>query len=225
MNIMYEDNFKQALFDALTPEYVQILNNASDDHVFSQKFERKMQKLIKRRNKPYYKIVNTIGKRVACIAVIIIVASSITVMSVKALREAVADLFVSIYEKFSSVQSAESSNTPATIEDIYNITVGLDNYEVVFEDTSNRWHSVTYVNGEQIIDFSQYTIDGYNMNINTENATIHTININENEAIYYFDNNNYWNIIWNNGTYIIKISSNISKDALIDIAESVQKVE
>ena len=35
---MYEDNFRKALFDALTPEYEKILHDASDDHVFSPKF-------------------------------------------------------------------------------------------------------------------------------------------------------------------------------------------
>lgn len=45
------------------------------------------------------------------------------------------------------------------------------------------------------------------------------------EAIYYCDNHNYHNLIWDNGEYIIMVNSNIGKNELIDIANSVQKVE
>lgn len=222
---MYEDNFRKALFDALTPEYEKILHDASDDHVFSPKFERKMYKLVKRRNKPYYNLINTLGKRIACIAVIIFVASSVTVLSVKALREAVANFFIDIYEKFSTVQSVDDTDVPVTIEEVYGITSGLDNFKIVYEESGTTWRGITYVNDNQVVNYSQYTLEGYKMNINTEETETFTVDINGIEAICYFDNNDYWNVIWNNGTYIIKISTNISKDALIDMAESVQKVE
>ena len=35
----------------------------------------------------------------------------------------------------------------------------------------------------------------------------------------------YYTLIWNNGEYIIEVESNNGKNALIDIAKSVQKVE
>ena len=129
---MKNDNFKKALYNSLIPEYSNMLPDADEDeHVFSADFEKKMQKLIKRRNKPYYKIINTVGKRVACIIVIVLIASSVTVLSVDALRNAVADFFVSIYEKFSTVQSAdEDKSAPATIDDIYAITYNLDEYKI-----------------------------------------------------------------------------------------------
>ena len=197
-----------------------------NEHVFSSDFERKMQKLIKRRKKPYYKIINTLGKRVACIAVIVLVASSVTVLSVDALRNAVADFFVSIYEKFSTVQSVdEDKPAPTTIEDIYAITYNLDGYKVVFENNNEFSRDITYVNSDIIIEFSQYTKDMYNKNVNTEDAEISTTEINGTEAIIFLDNHNYYNIILNSDDYVFDIGSNIGKDALIDIAESVQKVE
>lgn len=223
---MYDDNFRKALFDALTPEYKQILDDASDTHEFSVEFERKMQKLIKRRNKPYYKIINTVGKRVACIIVIVLLASSVTVLSVDALRNAVADFFVNIYEKFSTVQSVNEDKTaPTTIEDIYAITYDLSDYDVIYEEKDNYSYNITYIKDDVVIDFLQYTKDMYDQNVNTENAEISTISITSKEAIIFLDNQSYYHLIWDNGDYILSVGSNISKDALIDIAESVQKVE
>ena len=223
---MYDDNFRKALFDALTPEYKQILDDASDTHEFSVEFERKMQKLIKRRNKPYYKIINTVGKRVACIIVIVLLASSVTVLSVDALRNAVADFFVNIYEKFSTVQSVNEDKTaPTTIEDIYAITYDLSDYDVIYEEKDNYSYNITYIKDDVVIDFLQYTKDMYDQNVNTEDAEISTISITSKEAIIFLDNQSYYHLIWDNGDYILNIRSNIDEDALICIAESVQKVE
>lgn len=223
---MYDDNFRKALFDALTPEYKQILDDASDTHEFSVEFEKKMQKLIKRRNKPYYKIINTVGKRVACIVVIVLLASSVTVLSVDALRNTVADFFVNIYEKFSTVQSVNEDKTaPTTIEDIYAITYDLSDYDVIYEEKDNYSYNITYIKDDVVIDFLQYTKDMYDQNVNTENAEISTISITSKEAIIFLDNQSYHHLIWDNGDYILNIRSNIDEDALICIAESVQKVE
>ena len=223
---MYDDNFRKALFDALTPEYKQILDDASDTHEFSVEFEKKMQKLIKRRNKPYYKIINTVGKRVACIIVIVLLASSVTVLSVDALRNAVADFFVNIYEKFSTVQSVNEDKTaPTTIEDIYAITYDLSDYDVIYEEKDNYSYNITYIKDDVVIDFLQYTKDMYDQNVNTEDAEISTISITSKEAIIFLDNQSYYHLIWDNGDYILNIRSNIDEDALICIAESVQKVE
>lgn len=82
-----------------------------------------------------------------------------------------------------------------------------------------------YTNGEIYISFEQYTKNEYDMLLNTEDADIEVITINKHEAIYYMDNRNYNHLIWDNGAYIISLGSNISKSALIDIANSVQKVE
>ena len=49
--------------------------------------------------------------------------------------------------------------------------------------------------------------------------------INNYEAIYFNDNHNFKTIVWDNGEYIFSIGSNVGKNALIDMAKSVQKVE
>lgn len=63
------------------------------------------------------------------------------------------------------------------------------------------------------------------MGLNTENAEISTIDISGHDAVYYIDNHQFYHLIWDNGDYIIMISSNIGRNELIDIANSVQKAE
>ena len=91
---MNKNNFKTALFDAISSEYDKILSESENEHKFSSKFNKKMKKLIKRRQKPYYMLINTFSKRIACVLLTVAIASSATVLSVDASRNAVADLFV-----------------------------------------------------------------------------------------------------------------------------------
>ena len=221
---MAESNFQKALYDALAPEYETYMQNIADEHEFSPKFEKKMKKLISRRNKPYYKIINTAGKRTACAAVIVLVASSVTIMNVEALRNAFSDFFISIYEKFSTVQPVENDSAPETLEEIYAITYNLNDFEVVYNKENEYSYYITYAKDDTVIYFSQYTKEMYDSNVNTEDAEILTIDINGHEAIYFTDNQNYNHLIWDNGDYIISLGSNINKNILIEMAKSVQKV-
>ena len=222
---MAESNFQKALYDALVPEYETYMQNIADKHEFSPKFEKKMKKLISRRNKPYYKIINTAGKRTACAAVIVLVSSSVTIMNVEALRNAFSDFFISISEKFSTVQPIEDDSAPETLEEIYAITYNLNDFEIIYEELNEYRHDIDYGKDNIVIYFSQYTKEMYDSNVNTEDAEILTIDINGHEAIYFIDNHNYYNLIWDNGDYIISLSSNINKNTLIEMAKSVQKVE
>lgn len=221
---MANEKFKQALTEALMPEY-EINVPVSEEHTFSPKFEKRMKKLIKRRNKPYYKMINTFGKRTACAAAVMLILSSVTIMNVDALRNAFSDFFIRTYEKFSNVQPVEDSTAPENLKNIYEITYNLDDFKVIYENKDIFSYNITYLKDDIVIDFNQY-IKNYNFNVNTEDAEeITNIDINRHDAICFFDNHNYYNLIWDNGDYIISLSSNIGKDALIDIAKSVQKVE
>lgn len=222
---MSDNKLKNALFDALAPEYEQKLYAQTSEHSFSPEFEKKMEKLVKHRSKPYYKLINSFGKRVACVTATLLIASSVTILSVDAFRESFANLIVNVYEKFSAVSSEEPTNSPDTIEDIYEITYDLSDYTVDYKEYTKYSRNISYINNDISIDFRQCTKKMYNVKLNTEGAEISTVNIGEYEAMYYRDNHNYDNVIWDNGDYIMQLSSNIGKDELINIAKSVKKVE
>ncbi|MDE6502086.1 MAG: DUF4367 domain-containing protein [Ruminococcus sp.] len=222
---MSESNLEKALYNALVPEYETAMQDIVDEHKFSPKFERKMKKLINRRNKPYYKIINTSGKRVACVAVTVLIVSSVTILNVDALRNMFSDFFVNTYEKSSKVQPVEDDSAPITLEEIYEITYNISDFEIDYFEENKYSRDIVYVKDDIAIYFTQYTKEMYHPSINTEDAEILTMDINGHEAIYFVDNNNYYNLIWDNGDYIISLGSNIGKNTLIDMAKSVQKVE
>lgn len=223
---MTEGNYRCAIYDALTGEYESLLPDVKEEHTFSPGFEKRMKKLVKRRDRPYYRMINTAAKRVACIIGILLIASFSTIMSVSALREAFKDFFINILERFSIVRTAENENVPSSVEDLYEITDGLDGYIIIYSEQDSISNNIIYQNDQNnTIDFSQYVKSEFDIAVNTEGADIAAIEINDKEAMFYEDNNGYKNILWDNGDYIIIISSDIGKDILIEIAKSVQKVE
>lgn len=222
---MNENNFKKALFDALSPEYEKMLSEQESEHEFSPKFNKDMEKLIKRRKKPYYKLINTFGKRVACVVCAVLVVSSATVLSVSALRNRVSDVFINVYNKFSTVQSNNTDNAPETIETIYEIGYDLSNFSVDYENYTDYQRHIIYRKDDVLIEFKQITKSTHDDDVNTENSDISTIYINGCDAIYFRDNHNFDFIIWDNEDYDFTINSNIGKDVLIQIVESVHKAE
>ena len=220
---MQNSKFKKALAEALISEYEMSVPQMNE-HIFSKEFEKKMKKLIGRRQKPYYKLINRAWKRAACFVIAIIMSTAI-VMQAEAIRNLFKDFFVYIYDKFSIVKSIDNDNSPEIIENIYAITYELHDYEIIYEDYDDYRRNITYKNEDLVIDYFQYVKFAYDVHLNTENADIETLLINGTEMIYFKDNHEYNHLIWDNGDYIISISSNISKNLLIEIAESVQKVE
>ncbi|MDE6665650.1 MAG: DUF4367 domain-containing protein, partial [Ruminococcus sp.] len=105
------------------------------------------------------------------------------------------------------------------------ITYNINDFKVDSNEENEYSRRIIYIKDNIAIYFSQYTKEMYNPSINTEDAEILTMDINGHEAIYFIDNNNYYNLIWDNGDYIISIGSNIGENELIQMAKSVQKVE
>lgn len=221
---MQNEKFKSAIHEAMERDY-RNLTKSSENHMFSPKFEKRMNRLIGRRNKPYYRIINTAAKRAACIAAAVLIVSSATIMSVDALRNAFIDFIVSVYERFSTVHTIDDYNSPEIIEDIYEITYDLSGYKIDYEQYDDFHRNIIYIKNDVVINYSQYIKSEFDLHINTEGVDIETVIINEHEAVYYCDNHKYGNLIWDNGYYIICLSSNINKNALINIAKSVKKVE
>ena len=149
-------------------------------------------------------------------------------MSVASFREAFKSFIVNTFEKYSVVRSNDGdSSIPETIKDIYGISQELiKDYSVTYEEQTAVSYSIDYDSNKGVyISFNQYVKAEFDIAINTEGVKTASIEINGCEAIFYTDNHNYNHLIWDNGDYMIKISSNISKDELISIAKSVQKTE
>ena len=133
-----------------------------------------------------------------------------------------------VFSTHTTVQTfSENINAPASIEDVYIIEVP-NGFDIVYKDeifelTAYVHHE--YFKNNDYIFFNQYVKSEYDVNINTENRPLEYIEINGNDGYIVDLGNNEYYLSWENGDYIFDITGNIGKSALIDVANSVQKVE
>ncbi len=195
------------------------------DHKFSRKFERKMKKLIRREySEPthYHKI--TVKRLFICITVALI-AAVVMAFSVGAVRDFFKNFFMEVFGTHTSIQIIDNENFPKIISDIYSINV-IDNFILTNSFESEIYVSRVYRTEEDdYIFFNQYVKSEYDVNVNTENRPLDYIEINGNDGYIVDLGNNEYYISWDNGDYIFDITGNIGKNVLIEIANSVQKVE
>lgn len=208
-------------------DYIDFSEETIIQHTFSKKFERKMARLIRQQKSFYFPMIRTPMRRTVTIMVTVIIILSTTVISVSALREAFIRFITEIFDTHTEVQAIQDDTAPESFEDIYAIANIPDGFEIVFQNdniTEAPALITEYRNGQQRIIFSQYIKSRYNVNVNTEGYEMIRIDINGSEG-FMIDMVDDIYIAWDNGDYIFEIESNVGKNTLIEIANSVQKVE
>ncbi len=118
-NQKWEQLLTQALQEDLDAQMSSFSPGNEIAFEFSDKFEADMQRLLNQASKPYYYFINTVGKRVAVIAVVLLIVLTTTVFSVEALRKPVIEFFVTVFEQFSVVVFGEEPNEKMPSDDYY----------------------------------------------------------------------------------------------------------
>ena len=197
-------------------------------HKFSPEFERKMDILMGKSNKK----IRITPKRLLIAVIAALLAVFIMAMSTSAVREAFINFFINIFDTHTVVQSVDNVDAPPDFTDKYEITADMSDYELVDFREFVSEHAYTYENENCTIYFTQYIKKYYDIAVNTEGYNMETIYIDGCEGFYVnMFNQNSQIISWDNDDYVLSIlvSCNkgyeFSKDELIDIANSVQKIE
>lgn len=198
------------------------------DHTFSKDFERKMKKLM---GKPVFS-GHISPKKVIIYVTAAIIAACVISMSISAVREVFINFITNVFSTHTEVNSVSDDSDPLDFTDIYEITANISDYELILcsEDSSDRIY--IYQNNNCRIYFTQSIKEYYDISVNTEGYDMETISVKGYEGFYVDMYNHYSKIVtWDNGDYILSIyvtydnEYDFSKDELITLAESVQKVE
>ncbi len=208
---LIENEAKSAGRFATTPEY-----------------DRKMQRLIKRVDRPLWAYTNTPLKRVACILAIIVFIS-VTSITVHAIYKKFFEFKYSQNTQFTEIftKDIDMAAAPDTILTRYTIDVpqGYEcTFEKHFEAGATKHLSTRYTdNSGKFISFEQFTADVFKANLDNEYSEyeehIHT----DGDVYYVCSGKNLIEALWNNGEYIFKISSNnLNKEQLLQLCTSTK---
>lgn len=198
------------------------------DHKFSRRFEIKMKSLIRYGyREPVYYHKFTVKRLLICVTAALI-AAVVMAFSVTAVRDFFKNFFIEVFGTHTTVQTfSDNINAPTSIEDVYIIDVP-NGFEIIYKDEIFEWSTFIcyeYSKDDYYIFFNQYVKSKYDVNVNTEDRPLDYVEINGNDGYIVDLGNNEYYISWDNGDYIFDITGNISKDELIEAANSVQKAE
>ena len=220
---MSKTDFKNAFREVVSLEFAHIpTDENSIGFTFSERFNKRMAKLIRSQKKVYYNFVNTAYKRVAIICVALLTMLT-TACSVKAIREPIINFIKHVYESFT--QYSFYGDTVEIINKEYTITKMLDGYEQIDKLTSDNIIATTYKNelGDTII-FTQMTTEysiGYLVDNESGEQYTETIAGIEIDFKEWYETKT---AIWANGGYVFSIDC-IGNISFEDIKQIIRTIE
>lgn len=105
----YRNPNLQAAFDLYVREQDALLPTEEElsSVTLSPAFHARMERLLSRRKRGYYRLFGTVGRRVASFLIALLIAATTVTFSVKALREKVMAFFAEAFEKYTQVTFAD----------------------------------------------------------------------------------------------------------------------
>lgn len=215
-----KERFIQAFMEAERLDNADLPSENEIQWDFSEKFEKSMDKLIRKNNRIQLSTRRTVAKSLiaAIVAIMVLFAG---LMSVAATREPIIEFVKKVFSQFNEITLSENSVVPVdTIETEYTLTrlpedFKLDTYQKDDCGTFTIWRNR---NGEEIT-FSQDVLN-LNVSVDTEHG-YKELDINGYPAyLIHYEQNTI--LFWTDGKYCFTLNVPIRyKDEIITISASI----
>jgi hypothetical protein len=218
---------KEAFREINKWEYENLHLETLEEVIPSPAYIKRMERLIQWQKRSCWKYVNSIGKRIAVIAVTIALTFGLS-MSVSAVRKPVVEFFVNMYEKFVEFfyDDDVSAKAPSTIETVYTLGYVPEGYELESCNINKLYTTFIWENdaGEQIT-FSQSILDGSSL-MDNENSNYGVLDLNGMSVACvekYDDEYFYWN--FDGYKFTLHVSRTRSYEDISKLIQSIMKYE
>lgn len=195
----------------------------AEDVEFSEGHQRIMEQLFRKERKKLRlkKLVFYSKRAIACVLIFVTIVS-VSILSVEAWRIKFLNFVIEVNQTHTHMNFSEDATTG---DSYHSDAISLDYIPIGFKlEKSNVMENYIYLifkADEQHFSFSMNNIDG-SMGVDTEDATIKRITINDYEAIYS-SNNNINILVWHDDRYSYMLSGNIDEKEMIKIANGLKK--
>lgn len=216
--------FAKALAETVIPEILDESVPLDCEHEFSDKFERRMSKIMKKSKTSHHKIISISRNFGVGIAAAMVITSGLNMLT-DALRAPAIDYVVLHYSTNDDVRVKfdEDYNFPKKIEEEYTIDIpeGFELKEEIIDEISvNR----RYENNGQYIELQQRVVGAEATGIDNEHG-INDIITDEDGikyVIHFDDEEKYYMIMWSNDIYMFTLYTNISGETAFDLCKSTK---
>jgi hypothetical protein len=204
----------------------QVKSNQQDTPLSTSKeLDKKIERMIRERGKARHLLFSFYAKRVAMIFLALLIASTVTVLSVEALRNKFFDWLFTVFPTHTRVEMIDVVSYPdidsALQLNQYAPTYLPEGFALVDTLETDTRYKVFYANGDKkyIIFEARLISDQDHINVNTEDSDMEEIVINGRIGYYAYDDPGHM-IFWSDNLYIFSVICETSKIDAINIAKS-----
>ena len=210
-----------AAFEQVLRERVPDLSDVPD-HVFSDRFEQRMQKLIWREAAHPWAVSHAAARNLLVAALIAVLLFALS-MSVSGVRNAIYNFFTRHFDTYDELIFDDAGRTE--IEHVYKITALPEGFYQVpgIESSTDVVARYENANGE-VIRLSQWIPSAGTSVVDNEEGEISVIEI-DNQVLYYSYNETVSFVIWEKDGYIFNLSfvhSDFPLEQILEIYQSIQ---
>lgn len=198
--------------------------------------DRAKKRILKRlrREKNYrerhetYSPVLEYAKRAVSVILIILSIGFVSALSIEAVRETMWEVILEWYDEYIDFSyKGESEGVYLTEIQEYKEPRAIGDEFVRYEGRKNESnYIIEYESEDAVISYHQTLFNGdYTVNLTNESTVVDDVAIGEYDGKIFTNNRHNivtYTCIWNDGIYMYKIISNLTKEELIKIAESVK---
>lgn len=214
---MENKKFMSALEKSFETDCGIVCSSEIPEYECSKGFEDKMSRLIKSRRKSYFNLICTTGRRVACVAVLLLIVS-VSSLSVDAVRESLGGFFFD-----NSGLNVSDDGGHRTIEKIYSPTYIPSGYELtLYSPQWNHHQEWYYSKNDGMLIFSQFLKHRYHdVEIGNGSVTEEYTDTDGQEYLI-FTYEDYSIILWDNGEYVLYLQSRLDKETSLEVCRSIE---
>ena len=223
MSMTREEAFEVFRFYA-SKEFEDVPVDESEiEYEFSEEFNRKMEKLLRRVAYDRTHAVSWAARKVIAVAAAIIFALA-GMMSVSAIREPVVEFFYNIYEEFMEIFF--DGDTTEKITYVYSLSEIPEGFVETQRLSDDAINIITYKNqqNEDIIELAQSVTEDSPFCVDNEQGYIKRFEIDGNEIIIYIsDRGKCYFAFWIKDSYSLKLTytGNTTVEEILKLIETV----
>ena len=212
--------FGKALLEGITEKFREELEESKENKICSSEHYNKISNIIGHKIRKN----NNFRKR-TLIAIIVAAVLLLSGCTIYIYRNEIRDFIVEIYESFIKVSYDEDGQSEGEyIKEYYALSYVPDGFELINEDKTPLMVLYEWENqSKNSLKFEQFLLDGSNFYLDNEEGYTSVIEYKE-FTIYYHSTDTNYKFIWNDGYYIMVLSSSIpiSEENLYQIIDGVK---
>ena len=200
--------------DAASAEFSACSPYESDySYEFSERFERRMDRLVKSESRPAWRFVNTNPKRLIILIVAVIMALTAAACAVPEIRESIAGFFIQMFSDYSEITAPEPKRR--IIEDEYDFYPTPDGFSVTKHIESEILRYTEYMDeNDDVLTISQTVDSAYPAFLDNERGDYTEYEVNG-KVVLIYQTDGFSQAIWMDNGYIINVSYYASADLTV----------